>query len=138
MKIKNILTTLVSRAGLSSKPPDDLSPGRHGENLACRFLKSNGYKIIEKNFRTRFGEIDIVAEDNGVVCFVEVKARTDTSYGLPEEYVDRRKQVKIVKTSQAYIKRKNLKSRDMRFDIVSVSLASRSCRIIKNAFYVGE
>lgn len=138
MKIKKILTALAGRAGLKSRTPDDVSPGRHGENLACRFLKSNGYKIIEKNFRTRFGEIDIVAEEKGVVCFVEVKARTETSYGLPEEFVDKRKQVKIVKTAQAYIKQKNIKSRDMRFDIVSVSLASRSCRVIKNAFYVGE
>ena len=61
--------------------------GKMGEELACRALEKDGYRIIDKNFSCNHGELDIIAEEKDTICFVEVKSRTSTSYGLPEESV---------------------------------------------------
>ena len=90
-----------------------LKKGERGEGLACRFLKKRKIKVITKNFRSRFGEIDIVADDSGTLSFVEVKSRSSTSFGLPEEFVDKRKQHKIIKTALIYIEKNNELSRNM-------------------------
>jgi putative endonuclease len=75
---------------------DNRSSGKKGEVLACKCLKKNKYKILEKNFRTRQGEIDIIAEGkNTVLCFVEVKARSRDDYGLPVEAITRYKHKEI-------------------------------------------
>ena len=73
-----------------------------GELIACRFLKKTGYIIIEKNYRSRYGEIDIIAKDCETLCFVEVKSRKNTHYASPEEYVDKKKQKRLLKTSMIY------------------------------------
>jgi putative endonuclease len=113
------------------------SAGKKGEDLACRFLKKNKYKILTKNFRVRQGEIDIIAEDKkGVLCFVEVKARSRQDYGLPAEAVTRHKQKRLLAAAYLYLEEKKIQSRDMRFDIVSVDLNSEDAEIIKNAFDV--
>ena len=78
--------------------------GRRGEDLACEFLKQNGYRVIERNFRCRMGEIDIIAVDDQHICFTEVKARTRTDYGMPRDAVDRRKQLKLLRCAQLYLK----------------------------------
>ena len=78
--------------------------GRKGEDLACVFLEKNGYRILERNFRCKMGEIDIVAAKEDSLCFVEVKARTRTDYGMPRDAVDRRKQQKLLRTAQLYLK----------------------------------
>ena len=84
-----------------------------------------------------YGEIDIIAEDRkGVLCFVEVKAKSSDSFGLPEEAVTIRKQRNLLLAAFNYIESKKVKSKDMRFDIVSVDLLSGKTRIIKNAFEV--
>lgn len=137
MKIKRLVKKIIINTLGSGKPEKNMSPGELGEFLACIFLKNQGYRIIGKNFRTRFGEIDIVAEDKKTICFIEVKSRSYTSYGLPEESVDGRKQEKIVKTALAYITANDITSTDMRFDIVSVDLKERKCRLIRNAFSAG-
>jgi len=114
-----------------------ISAGKKGEDLACRFLKKNKYKILKKNFRVRQGEIDIIAEDKkGVLCFVEVKARSRQDYGLPAEAVTRHKQKRLLAAAYLYLEEKKIQSRDMRFDIVSVDLNSEDAEIIKNAFDV--
>ncbi len=114
---------------------DRKSLGRKGEDIACKALKNDKYKIIGKNYRCRQGEIDIIAEDRGkVLCFVEVKAKSSYGFGLPEEAVTRRKQGRIQAAAFSYIESKGLKSRAMRFDVVSVDLSGRTARIIKNAF----
>lgn len=111
------------------------SIGRSGEDIACKFLKKNSYKIVDKNFICRQGEIDIIAEDpKKVLCFVEVKARSSTDFGLPEESVDFRKQKKLTAAAFIYIESRNIVSREMRFDIVSVDLSDHTARVIKNAF----
>lgn len=118
-------------------PKDSRSSGRRGEDLACRFLKKDKYKILEKNYRSRQGEIDIIAEDRkGVLCFVEVKARSRKDYGLPVEAVTHSKQKKLLATAFIYLETKKIQSKDMRFDIVSVDLVSGQTQIITNAFDV--
>ena len=78
--------------------------GKKGEDLACEYLKKNGYRIAERNFRCRMGEIDIVAVDREHICFTEVKARTRTDYGMPRDAVDCRKQQKLIRCAQLYLK----------------------------------
>mgnify|MGYP002478628655 FL=1 len=111
------------------------SLGKKGEDIACRALKKDKYRIVEKNYRCRQGEIDIIAEDRDkVLCFVEVKAKSSMDFGLPEEAVTRHKQGRIQAAAYSYIESKGIKSRAMRFDVVSVDLKSIETRIIKNAF----
>jgi len=118
-------------------PKDSRSSGRRGEDLACRFLKKDKYKILEKNYRSRQGEIDIIAEyRKGVLCFVEVKARSRQDYGLPIEAVTPSKQKKLLATAFIYLETNKMESKDMRFDIVSVNLKNEETQIIKNAFDV--
>ena len=108
--------------------------GYKGEQIACRFLKKSGYEIIDKNYRCRFGELDIIAVENNVLCFIEVKSRKSYEYGLPEEYVDRRKQEKLITTSYLYSIAKKSTIADRRFDVISVNLQDLECSVIKNAF----
>ncbi len=111
--------------------------GKKGEDLACKHLKKDKYKILEKNYSARQGEIDIIAEDRaGVLCFVEVKARSRTDYGSAIEAVTYSKQKKLLATAFIYLENSKVKSKDMRFDIVSVDLVSEEVNIIKNAFDV--
>lgn len=76
--------------------------GRQGEALTVKYLKKRGYKILKKNYHTPFGEADIVAFKDGVYCFVEVKARTTTVYGLPSEAVTREKQKKYRRIAEFF------------------------------------
>lgn len=76
--------------------------GRKGERLTRRYLRLRGYKIVARNFSTPFGEADILAQKNDVVCFVEVKTRTDDSVALPAEAVNRAKQERYRKIARYY------------------------------------
>jgi putative endonuclease len=114
--------------------------GIRGEREAEKALKKAGYRIVERNFRSSFGEIDIIAMDGDVLAFIEVKTRSNSAYGGPKEAVDRRKQGKIVKSSIDYIARKWRGGEPQsRYDVVSVEasdLAGKAlaCEIIKDAF----
>jgi len=120
-----------------SKMSDSRSRGQLGEDIACKALKRDKYKILEKNFRCRQGEIDIIAEDgDGVLCFVEVKARSSDAYGRPEEVVNSYKQKRLTAAAYIYLEKYKVKERDMRFDIVAVDLGTGSTGILKNAFEV--
>ena len=91
--------------------------GNEGENRACKFLLQNGYEIIERNWRTRTGEIDIIAVMDGCTVFVEVKTRKNDRFGAAAEYVDYRKQEKIKKAAMYFLKNQDA---DMRFDVIEV------------------
>ena len=119
--------------GKQNKSTSKIEPGEH---IACKYIKKQGYKILEKNYRTRYGEIDIVAVDSDVLCFVEVKSRKNTDYGFPEDFVDKRKQQKLIKTSLIYSMCRMSKIADKRFDVVTVNLNNGNCNVIKNAFEV--
>lgn len=96
------------------------SIGQIGEDIAVQYLTKKGYQILERNFTTVFGEIDIIAEKKNIICFVEVKSRKSSKYGLPEEAVTDRKMKKIIKVAQLYNKKKYYKNKIYRFDVISV------------------
>jgi len=114
--------------------------GKIGEEIAVRYLKTKGYRIIQTNFRCRLGEIDIIGEDGEYIVFVEVKTRTSLLYGYPIESISNKKKNSIVKVAQTYISFKNLKNKDLRFDVVEIIVdnsnldGKKQVRLIKNAF----
>jgi putative endonuclease len=110
--------------------------GKRGEDLAAASLEKAGYRILERNYRCRFGEIDIIAEEGRVLVFVEVKCRRTELFGDPLEAVGPRKQRKISKISLHYLAERHLEHRAARFDVVAVHLSPADCRIelIRNAF----
>ncbi len=109
--------------------------GKEGEDRAATFLAKQGYKILERNYSTRAGEIDLIALHKGEVVFVEVKTRTSDAYGAPELAVDPRKQRRMIKAALAYIKYKKLDQVPCRFDVVAITAATeRGVEVIRNAF----
>ena len=113
--------------------------GAKGEQAACRYLLSNGYKVIETNFATRAFEIDIIAFDQDTLCFIEVKTRTGFNKGLPREGVTPAKQKKMIMGAQYYLKQKKIQNTRLRFDVVEVqyqdlSQEKENITLIKNAF----
>ncbi len=116
--------------------PTGTHTGKQGEELAAAYLVAAGFRIVERNYRCRFGEIDIVAEEGGTLVFVEVKSRRTAAYGGPLVAVDARKQGKISRISLHYLTEKNLRHRPARFDVVAVMLLPSGQRIelIRDAF----
>ena len=111
--------------------------GNKAEDEAVLFLESKGYEILERNFRTRLGEIDIIAKDKNTVCFIEVKARRTSDQGPPEEAVTSRKQHQITKVALQYIKEHQLYESRMRFDVVTIDKTfevGEPIKLIVNAF----
>ena len=98
--------------------------GRAGERLAAVQLEGQGYRILETNFRCRYGEIDLVAEDGADLVFVEVKMRRGTAFGLPEEAVDARKQRKLLQLAAYYLDLHECAERSWRIDIVAIQLST--------------
>lgn len=114
---------------------NNIEKGKRGEKIAKEFLLENGYKIVETNYRNKIGEIDIIALDNKVLVFVEVKSRTSTSYGYGYEAVNFKKQRKIINTSLIYIRNKKLDDFQLRYDIIEVYMTNKlSINHIKDAF----
>jgi len=110
--------------------------GKRGEELAVRYLEDAGYRIIERNYRCLLGEIDVVARDGESLVFVEVKSRRGEGFGDPQEAVGPRKQKKISRIAQYYLKEKRLRDVRARFDVVAVRIMPGGSRIkvIQNAF----
>lgn len=98
--------------------------GHRGEDLAVVFLQSHGFTIVERNFRIRGGEIDIIAEKRGRIHFVEVKTRRDTSYGFPEEAVTRTKLQSITLTAHAWMSARRSPSTLFQIDVISILFSS--------------
>jgi len=97
--------------------------GDYGEDLACKYLKKQGYKILERNFRISGGEIDIVAKDKDILVFVEVKARWSHQYGLPSESMTYWKIKYLLKTAMFYIMKTGWGEKEYRLDFVGVDFA---------------
>ena len=98
---------------------ENKSVGDFGESSACTYLKHRGYKILERNYRNRGGEIDIIAEKGGYIAFVEVKTRNSEDFGAPSEAVNAAKQQKIANTAMVYIMQ-HRPDNDFRFDVIEV------------------
>lgn len=120
--------------------PDRIAIGKRGEDEAVRALKKSGYRVVKRNYRCRYGEIDIIAEDKGAIVFVEVKTRGSDSFGTPGDGVDHRKQRHITLASSAYLTEQGLTDRAVRFDVVCVDLLDRGFRteIVRDAFEAVE
>lgn len=94
--------------------------GRWGENLAADYLVKRGYTILARNVRTQHGEIDLVTQQDDVTVFVEVKTRTSTAFGMPEEAVTSQKKEHLLDSAQSYLQSYPELSRDWRVDVIAI------------------
>ncbi len=114
--------------------------GSLGEDIADSYLRQIGYTILDRNFRCKIGEIDIVGRDGDYICFIEVKTRYGSLYGSPCESVTYSKRQKIYRTAEVYIMKKKLFKFNFRFDVIEIILNNSnnipSIRLIKDAFQI--
>lgn len=111
--------------------------GTFGEDAASKYLEESGYTILDRNFKCKSGEIDIIARDGNYIVFVEVKTRSGSFYGTPGEAVNELKQHKIIKVSETYIMKRKLFNYDFRFDVIEIIIdkaKNASIKLIKDAF----
>lgn len=94
--------------------------GAHGEQIAVQYLQKNGYKVLERNFNCRYGEVDIIAYHNGYYVFVEVKSRNTLAFGLPCEAVAPYKQQRIISAARYWLFKNRQTGVPVRFDVVEV------------------
>ena len=106
-----------------------LSLGARGEELAVAFLRKQRYRILERNFTTPLGEIDIIARKGRTLAFVEVKTRSSLAFGSPAEAVGVRKQAQIIKTAKWYLAEGKGRGLQPRFDVVGVLLHGQQTEI---------
>ncbi|MBQ8391460.1 MAG: YraN family protein [Clostridia bacterium] len=135
---KPLLKNLLKNEKLAA-----VSIGNLGEEAAVKAIKKQGYKVIERNYRTKMGEIDIIARDGEYTCFIEVRLRKNNDFGSPADTIDINKQRKIIRTAQYYAVTKKIYDTPMRFDAVLINadakggkLTNIKTEIIKNAFYI--
>ena len=123
-----------STEGLSRS--NNIEKGKKGEDIAAACLKKEGYRIIERNYRCLYGEIDIIAMDAGDIVFIEVKSRKSDNFGSPEEAVGITKQKKISRVALNYLRERGLADHNARFDIVAIRFMPQGNRVklIRNAF----
>ena len=119
--------------------PDPKELGRQGETEAVRYLQSNGYRILERNLRAKFGEIDVVARDGPALCFIEIKTRSSVRFGFPEEAVTVWKRWRLLRLASWYLQRHpNGGHSQVRFDVLSIlngpDRSADRIRLIKGAF----
>ncbi len=107
--------------------------GAQGEDSAVAYLEGLNYKILERNYRSHFGEIDIIAMDKRHTVFIEVKSRATSLFGSPHESVVRKKKRRITLTAIDYVQKMHLENKPLRFDVVAINPDS-SIELIKNAF----
>lgn len=117
-----------------------MSLGKRGEDLACDFLREQGLILVERNFRIRLGEVDLIMRDGEVLVFAEVKYRSSTAFGGPLEAVTPRKQMRIKMAAQVYLQRfttsPSAEMPHVRFDVVGIIPRGLSYRFawVKGAF----
>ncbi|MSR77079.1 MAG: YraN family protein [Candidatus Omnitrophica bacterium] len=105
-----------------SSKPFRYTLGDRGEAAACSYLKKQGYKILEKNYRCTIGEIDLIVQKDGRIIFVEIKTRSNDHFGRPEESVHAAKQKKLIRLAQWYLKtHPSFASQPAGFDVIAVS-----------------
>jgi putative endonuclease len=119
------------------KEPGNIPVGQQGETLACQYLARQGYRLIARNYRTKLGEIDIIAEERGTLVFVEVKTRRGHQCGHPFEAVTPAKCRQISKVALAYLAETGREGHSARFDVVAISFIGEAepvIELVKNAF----
>ena len=125
--------SLSTMKATDSKKNPKKATGRAGEDAAVQCLEKMGYTILERNYRLRIGEVDIIARDKEYLVFIEVKTRRSKTFGSPFEAVDTRKQQQIIQVASVYVRGKEV---PVRFDVVAVHLSGQDVRVevLKNAF----
>ena len=113
---------------------NNIEKGKLGEEIASRYIISKGGKIIERNYRTKIGEIDLIVKTNNQLVFVEVKSRNSLNYGYPCEAVNYKKQRKIINVAKYYILNNSLENIPIRFDVIEIYLKDKKINHLKNAF----
>ena len=115
---------------------ENRTKGTFGEEIGDHYLKQKGYRILERNARSPFGEIDAVALHHGVLVFVEIKTRMTGDFGLPEEAVDGRKQSQLARLASWYLARHPNLDLPVRFDVLAIGMEREEpeIRLIQNAF----
>ncbi len=110
--------------------------GDRGEDLAVRYLTGAGYELVERNYRTRYGEIDLILRDGETLVFVEVKLRRGTGYGDPLESVTLRKQAQVRAIAEQYLDEAQPEFEELRFDVVGILAGGGAPGIthVKDAF----
>ncbi len=106
--------------------------GKKAEELAAAFFIEKGYHILERNYRRRCGEIDLILEDRSQLIFVEVKARTTARFGLPQEAVTYHKQHQIIRVAQWYLQEKGYTDRRARFDVLAINFSGAGGPVIEH------
>lgn len=115
--------------------PTTTELGSRGERLAAGFLRDSGYRILCTNYRIRRGEIDLIAEDGDVLCFVEVRTRKNNVHGHPFETVGGRKRARLVRAAQHYLASHGCADRWTRFDVVGITYQPElAIELLKGAF----
>jgi putative endonuclease len=113
--------------------PSNLSSGFISENQACHYLQAKGLRLISKNYRCPYGEIDLIMQEKNTLVFVEVRLRTHTAFGNAFESIDSRKQQKLLKSATHYLQKNQLLDKvDCRFDVVGFS--NNTIEWMKDAF----
>lgn len=109
--------------------------GQRAERLAAAFLERAGYRVLERNYRCRLGEIDLVAEEKGVLCFVEVRSLASLTHGHPLETVGGAKRARLIRAARHYLAARGGAEREMRFDVVAVLGGPRpELELVRGAF----
>lgn len=111
--------------------------GNRGERAAARFLRQAGFRILQRNARSQFGEIDLICREGETLVFVEVKTRTSQHFGHPAEAVDRRKQRQLTRAALAWLKRRGWTECACRFDVIAITWEPGQSPVIehfRNAF----
>ena len=114
--------------------------GESGENLACDELRRRGYAILARRYRTRAGEIDIVARDGDALVFVEVKTRRSVRYGRPGDALTLAKRQRLTMMAADWLARHRIRAAACRFDVVGVTVVDgrSAVTVVRGAFIVGE
>ncbi len=121
------------------KKPFHVSLGERGEMIAWSYLRQKGYTLLEKNYRCRIGEIDAIAEKDRRIVFIEIKTRSSSRFGAPEEAVHTRKQRKLLRLAEWYLKEKKWEDKPLAFSVLAIQLKEGQgpeMRLIENAFSV--
>lgn len=128
-----------SRLFSQKRKSTHLRLGKAGERIAGFYLRFKGFRILEKNYESRYGEIDIIAREKNTIAFIEVKTRKSGGFGEPEDAVNYRKRKKLILCARHYLRKRKFEGYNFRFDIVSIKyqgVFKKKIKLIRDAFRV--
>jgi len=119
---------------------DNISSGKISEEQASKFLESQGYRILFRNYKAQGSEIDIIAREKDTICFIEVKSRRSERFGSPQEAVTLAKQQKIARAASMFLQENDLQNKSCRFDVVAIIRqdGKEKFSLFRDAFVLNE